>query len=88
MTFTIFCTSIVRVGGFVTTAIQFAYFQRLTSFFFGNNRNRTLDTTTLVVTTKDATELTTGHGQRDITFNDSFLSTAINSSHIIFWHTL
>ena len=88
MTFAIFCTSIDRVWCSITTTIDFTDNQRLTTVLIDVDRDRALDITALVITTKHATELTAGHGQCDITFNDGFLSTAINGIYELIWQTV
>ena len=82
------CTSIDRIWCSITSAIDFTDNQGLTAILIDIHRDRAVDTTTFVVTTEDATELTTGHRQRDITVNGSILGTAINSIYEIIGHTL
>ena len=79
--FSIFCTSIDRVWSLVTATIDFTDDKRFTSVLIDVDRNRAHDVTTLVVTTKDTSELAAGHSQCDITFNDSFLGTTIDDLH-------
>ena len=84
---TAFCTSKDRVWRSIAATIQFTNNQRFTSVLIHIHRNRAPDVTTLVVTAKDAPELTAGHGQGDITVNRCFLCTAIDSIHEVSWHT-
>ena len=85
---TVLCTSVNRVGCIETATIELTDNQWQTAVLIDIHRDGAVDATTLVVTTEDATELTTGHCQRDITINRCVLGTAKHLRDKLLGHTL
>ena len=81
-TIVVLLISIDRVGGKITTGIQFLYLDRSTSTLFNNHCDGAIDSTVRVITTKYLIVCTIGYLQYDVVVHICICGTTEDSIHI------